>query len=126
MSDLDATVAFAQASGHADTARLGIIGYCWGGRTVWLYGAHNPRLKAGVAYYGLLSGMKSDIKPNDPIDIGDAHNLHPTNKQDVGRRLARAARHVIYGESIVPPVSGNAIAKSWPSWIMPPTRNNTP
>jgi len=72
MSDLDATVAFAQASGHADTARLGIIGYCWGGRTVWLYGAHNPRLKAGVAYYGLLSGMKSDIKPNDPIDIGDA------------------------------------------------------
>jgi sialate O-acetylesterase len=36
------------------------------------------------------------------IDIGDAHNLHPTNKQDVGRRLARAARHVIYGESIAP------------------------
>jgi sialate O-acetylesterase len=36
------------------------------------------------------------------IDIGDAHNLHPTNKQDVGRRLARAARHLIYGESISP------------------------
>jgi sialate O-acetylesterase len=36
------------------------------------------------------------------IDIGDAHNLHPSNKQDVGRRLARAARHVIYGESIAP------------------------
>jgi sialate O-acetylesterase len=36
------------------------------------------------------------------IDIGDAHNLHPTNKQDVGRRLARGARHVIYGESIAP------------------------
>jgi sialate O-acetylesterase len=36
------------------------------------------------------------------IDIGDPHNLHPTNKQDVGRRLARAARHVIYGESIAP------------------------
>jgi sialate O-acetylesterase len=41
------------------------------------------------------------------IDIGDAHNLHPTNKQDVGRRLARAARHTIYGEAIAPsgPVS---------------------
>jgi carboxymethylenebutenolidase len=72
MSDLDAVVAFAKASGHANTARLGIIGYCWGGRTVWLYSAHNPKVKAGVAYYGLLSGMKSEIKPQDPIDIGDS------------------------------------------------------
>jgi sialate O-acetylesterase len=36
------------------------------------------------------------------IDVGDAHNLHPGNKQDVGRRLARAARHVIYGETVTP------------------------
>jgi len=36
------------------------------------------------------------------IDVGDAHNLHPGNKQDVGRRLARAARHVIYGEALAP------------------------
>lgn len=70
MSDIDATVAFAKASKHANTARLGTIGFCWGGRTVWLYAAHNPAVKAGVAYYGLLEGMKSDIKPNDPIDIG--------------------------------------------------------
>jgi sialate O-acetylesterase len=48
------------------------------------------------------------------IDIGDPHNLHPTNKQDVGRRLARAARHVIYGESIAPsgPVALNATRES--------------
>ncbi len=72
MSDLDATVAFAKASGKANTKRLGIIGYCWGGRTVWLYSAHNPKVKAGVAYYGLLNGMKSEIKPQDPIDIGDS------------------------------------------------------
>jgi sialate O-acetylesterase len=45
------------------------------------------------------------------IDIGDPHNLHPTNKQDVGRRLARAARHVVYGESIAPsgPVASGAM-----------------
>jgi carboxymethylenebutenolidase len=71
LSDLDATVAFAKASGHSDTGKLGIIGYCWGGRTVWLYAAHNPQVKAGVAYYGLLDGMKSDIKPQDPVDLGE-------------------------------------------------------
>lgn len=71
MSDLDATVAFAKASGQADANRLGALGYCWGGRTVWLYAAHNPALKAGVAYYGLLAGMKSEIKPADPLDLAD-------------------------------------------------------
>lgn len=71
-ADLDATVAFAAASGHADTARLGLVGYCWGGRTAWLYAHHNPKVKAAVSYYGLLNGMKSPIKANDPIDIGSA------------------------------------------------------
>lgn len=69
MSDLDATVAWAKARTPADASRVGAVGYCWGGRTVWLYAAHNPALKAGVAYYGLLSGMKSDIKPADPVDL---------------------------------------------------------
>lgn len=70
MSDIDATVTFAKASRSVNTERLGIVGFCWGGRTVWLYAAHNPALKAGVAYYGLLDGMApSDIKPHDPIDI---------------------------------------------------------
>ncbi len=69
MSDLDATVAHAKASGAVDAGKLGLVGYCWGGRAVWLYAAYNPKVKAGVAYYGLLSGMKSEIKPNDPIDI---------------------------------------------------------
>lgn len=71
MSDLDATVAFAKASGQADVTKLGALGYCWGGRTVWLYAAHNPALKAGVAYYGLLAGMKSEIKPADPLDLAE-------------------------------------------------------
>ncbi|PZO16501.1 MAG: carboxymethylenebutenolidase [Betaproteobacteria bacterium] len=69
MTDIDSTVAFAKASGKADTARLGIVGYCWGGRTVWLYANHNPAVKAGVAYYGLLAGLKGPNKPADPVDV---------------------------------------------------------
>lgn len=68
-ADIDASIAFAKASGQADTKKLGTMGFCYGGRMVWLYNQHNPRVKAGVAYYGLLSGLKSDIKANDPIDI---------------------------------------------------------
>jgi len=71
MSDLDATLAFAKASGAADNEKVGIVGYCWGGRTTWLYANHNPSVKAGVAYYGLLDGMKSEIKANDPVDIAE-------------------------------------------------------
>ena len=68
-SDLDATVAFAKASGSANTRKLGVVGYCWGGRAAWIYARHNPKVKAAVAYYGLLDGMKSDIKPQDPVDF---------------------------------------------------------
>jgi carboxymethylenebutenolidase len=68
-ADLDATVAFARASGHAHADRVGLVGFCWGGRAAWVYAKHNPKLKAAVAYYGLLEGMKSDIKPQDPIDF---------------------------------------------------------
>ena len=68
-SDLDATVAYVKSTGKANMAKLATVGFCWGGRTVWLYSAHNPAIKTGVAYYGLLNGMKSDIKANDPIDI---------------------------------------------------------
>ena len=51
MTDLDACVAWAKGQG-GDTSRLGITGFCWGGRTVWMYAAHNPALSAGVAWYG--------------------------------------------------------------------------
>ncbi len=68
-SDLDATVAWAGGTGKADSSRLGITGFCWGGRQVWLYAAHNPRLKAAVAWYGPLRRPKSERTPADPIDL---------------------------------------------------------
>ena len=69
VSDLDAAVAFAAASGHANASRVGLVGYCWGGRVAWVYANHNPKLKAAVAYYGLLDGMQADIRPQDPVDF---------------------------------------------------------
>jgi carboxymethylenebutenolidase len=70
MSDLDAAVAFAGRDG-ADASRAGIIGFCWGGRIVWLYAAHNPALKAGLAFYGQLRGPaeRSPLRPLYPLDI---------------------------------------------------------
>jgi carboxymethylenebutenolidase len=67
--DLDATVAWATGTGKADPARLGITGFCWGGRIVWLYAAHNASLKAGVAWYGRLEGDRTDLQPRYPIDV---------------------------------------------------------
>jgi len=69
MSDLDAAVAFAAKSGHGDTKRLGITGFCWGGRIVWLYAAHNAHLKAGVAWYGRLVGNTDPLHPQNPMDL---------------------------------------------------------
>jgi len=69
MSDLDATVAFAKESGKGDTSRLGITGFCWGGRIVWLYAAYNPNLKAGMAWYGRLVGDASPLMPKHPVDL---------------------------------------------------------
>lgn len=72
LSDLDATAAWAKESGEGNTEKLGITGFCWGGRIVWLYAAHNPTLKAGVAWYGRLIGAPSDLQPQHPIDVVSA------------------------------------------------------
>jgi carboxymethylenebutenolidase len=74
MSDLDATVAWAKDTKKGDTARLGITGFCWGGRIVWLYAAHNPNLKAGVAWYGRLVGDADPLHPKHPVDVAAAIN----------------------------------------------------
>ena len=67
-ADLDATVAWAKRTSKADTSKLGVTGFCWGGRQVWLYAAHNPNLKAGVAWYGPLQFPKSENAPVNPVD----------------------------------------------------------
>lgn len=72
MSDLDATLGWAVATGQADGARAAITGFCWGGRIVWLYCAHNPGLKAGAAWYGRLVGQTSDLTPKQPVDVASS------------------------------------------------------
>jgi carboxymethylenebutenolidase len=68
MSDLDAAVAWAKKN-NGNTNKLGVTGFCWGGRIVWLYAAHNPNLKAGVAWYGRLVGTANELQPKHPIDV---------------------------------------------------------
>jgi carboxymethylenebutenolidase len=69
MADLDATVAWAKKSGKGNTDKLAVTGFCWGGRIVWLYAAHNKDLDCGVAWYGRLVGMADDLHPKHPVDI---------------------------------------------------------
>ncbi len=68
MADLDAAAQWAARNG-GDPAKLAITGFCWGGRIVWLYAAHNPELKAGVAWYGRLEGQGTALQPGNPIDL---------------------------------------------------------
>jgi len=68
MGDLDACVAWAGAHG-GDLNRVAITGFCWGGRIVWLYAAHQPRLKAAVAWYGRLTGAANAMTPQHPLDL---------------------------------------------------------
>ena len=73
MADLDACVAWAKTQG-ADTGRLGVTGFCWGGRITWLYAAHNPTLRAGVAWYGRLVGPTNALQTTQAVGI--AAKLH--------------------------------------------------
>lgn len=73
LGDLDATVAWAGANG-GDLARVGVTGFCWGGRQTWLYTAHNKAIKAGVAWYGRIVGAQNELTPKNPIDIAGQLN----------------------------------------------------
>ena len=71
--DMDAALDWAAANG-GDLSRVGVTGFCWGGRQVWLYAAHNPRVKAGVAWYGRLVGQASELTPRHPVDLAASLN----------------------------------------------------
>lgn len=117
LSDLDAGVEWAAAHG-ADVTRLGVTGFCWGGRLTWMYAAHNPRCKAAVAWYGKLANGHSPLQKEHPVDV--AARLHAPvlglyggedasiPLQDVrameealrqGSEAARASRIEVYPES---------------------------
>lgn len=68
MQDLDATLAWANLHG-GDARHAAITGFCWGGRITWLYASHNPDLKAGIAWYGKLTGEHGPLTPSQPVDI---------------------------------------------------------
>lgn len=68
MKDLDGAVAWAAENG-GDVKKLAVTGFCWGGRITWLYAAHNPDVKAGVAWYGRVVGSASELTPQHPVDM---------------------------------------------------------
>jgi carboxymethylenebutenolidase len=68
ISDLDATVAWAKSQG-GNTDRLGVTGFCRGGRTTWVYAATNPNVKAGVAFYGSLVDPANPGWPKSPTQL---------------------------------------------------------
>ena len=121
MGDLDATVAWAAAHG-GNTDKLGVTGFCWGGRQVWLYAEHNPKLKAAVAWYGRLVGQPTPLAPKNPLDgaaqlkapvlglYGGADSGIPLDTIDTmkkalaeaaaqGNAAARASEFVIYPDA---------------------------
>ncbi|WP_234263177.1 dienelactone hydrolase family protein [Hydrogenophaga sp. NFH-34] len=117
IGDLDATVKWAAAHG-GDTRKLGVTGFCWGGRQTWLYAAHNPAVKAGVAWYGRLVGAQNDLTPRNPIDVaaqlhgpvlglyGEADTGIPLDSVDkmkaalaAGNAAAKASTFVVYPEA---------------------------
>ena len=117
MADLDAAVKWAAANG-GDASKVGVTGFCWGGRQTWLYAAHNPAVKAGVAWYGRLVGDATPLNPKHPVDVaaqlkgpvlglyGSADTGIPLDTVDkmkaalaVGSPAAKASTFVVYPEA---------------------------
>lgn len=120
LSDLDATVAFGRAHGGDDT-RLAISGFCWGGRIAWLYAAHQPDVKAAVAWYGRLTGASNAANPVHPYDItsrihgpvlglyGGADQGIPVDTvEEMKRRLAQGSAAARASEFMVYPDAPHA------------------
>ncbi len=103
MADLDAAAAWAVAASNGDPSRLAAMGWCRGGRGVWLYAAHRRDLKAGVAWYGALGGERTALQPRTADDVageinapilalyGGADTGIPVASAEAARDKARAA-----------------------------------
>ena len=94
-SDLDATLAYARKQLNGHKTLVGAVGYCWGGRAVWEYAYHNPKLTAGLAYYGRVEGMVADERPLDPVDFGSELKVPVLGlyaEKDTGISLESVAR----------------------------------
>ena len=120
LADLDACAAWARRQG-ADAGRLGITGFCWGGRITWLYAAHNPAVKAGVAWYGRLVGSRSALTPRHPVELtsemkapvlglyGDSDpGIPPENVEQMTRALASGSAAARSSEFVVYPGAPHA------------------
>lgn len=117
-SDLDATLAYARKNLQGHKTLVGAVGYCWGGRAVWEYAYHNPKLTAGLAYYGRVEGMVSDERPLDPIDFGSelkvpvlglyAENDASISLESVARMQVELKKSSSGSEIIVLPGVGHA------------------
>jgi carboxymethylenebutenolidase len=68
LTDLDSTAKWAAANG-GDAGKVGVTGFCWGGRQTWLYTAHNANVKAGVAWYGGLVRKEGNTQPKHPVEV---------------------------------------------------------
>ena len=114
MSDLDATFDWAAKNG-GNAAKVAVTGFCWGGRITWMYAAHNPQLKAGVAWYGGLTRPATVLSPTNPLDIaptlkvpvlglyGDADTGIPVDTvdkmRDALKKAGSASEIVLYDDT---------------------------
>lgn len=117
LSDLDATAAWAAGSGDGDESRMAVTGFCRGGRDTWLYAAHNPKLKAAVAWYGPVGGPTSPIQPQTAMELapelkcpllglyGGADTSIPQDQVQAAAAAARAAGKTV--EIVVYPGAGH-------------------
>ncbi|EMH4165251.1 dienelactone hydrolase family protein [Pluralibacter gergoviae] len=117
LADLDHVASWAARNG-GDASRLLVTGFCWGGRIAWLYAAHNPQLKAAVAWYGRLTGDKTLNSPRHPVDVavdltapvlglyGAKDDGIPLESVETMRHALRAANAA--AEIVVYPEAGHA------------------
>ena len=108
MADLDGAAAWAGANG-GDLSRLGVTGFCWGGRQTWLYAAHNKQVSAAVAWYGRLMGIPSTLMPLHPNDLtaqlaGPVLGLYAGKDQGISLNTVERMRKAL--------AAGNSAAKS--------------